>query len=228
MSPFDALRRLRIFTLRCVISGLSLLTLILSVVIPNKMIALIVVVSCVLIAVFLFYVNLDRLTNLAPGDSSLQSFKFITIFNTLLVLFGVLIVVLSETGSLVLTERGEKWFAGGAISLVMLVLGNIAPKIPFNRHTGLRLPWTVTNELAWIVAHRLLRYLSLPLAVIYFSGILAGVDFRLLSIAVFFFWIGIPGDFFAAGRPASVAEYCRIARNCARKKTVLYAESAAL
>lgn len=79
MSPFDALRRLRIFTLRCVISGLSLLTLILSVVIPNKMIALIVVVSCVLIAVFLFYVNLDRLTNLAPAirvrsrSSSLQS-----------------------------------------------------------------------------------------------------------------------------------------------------------
>lgn len=34
--------------------------------------------------------------------------------------------------------------------------GNLAPKLPFSRHTGLRLPWTAADEDTWIVAHRIL------------------------------------------------------------------------
>lgn len=43
----------------------------------------------------------------------------------------------------------------GAYLPVHAVAGNIAPKLPFNRYVGFRLPWTVTDEDTWIFTHRL-------------------------------------------------------------------------
>ena len=55
-----------------------------------------------------------------------------------------------------------KLFVFGVIALFVILFGNIAPKIPFNRYMGLRLPWTVTDEPTWRVAHRLAGALAWP------------------------------------------------------------------
>ena len=91
------------------------------------------------------------------------------------------------------SAAGEEYFAALIVSAVMLFGGNIAPKLPFNRHTGLRLPWTVMDEDTWIVAHRILGYISIPLAIVYLCLIPVISSFEVLSSAVILLWIGIPG-----------------------------------
>lgn len=76
---------------------------------------------------------------------------------------------------------------------VLLFLGNLAPKLPFSRHTGLRLPWTVADEDTWTVAHRLVGYLSLPLALVYLAGLSLTAQFEALTLGVFLLWVGVPG-----------------------------------
>nr|WP_279285788.1 SdpI family protein [Clostridium perfringens] len=49
-----------------------------------------------------------------------------------------------------------------------MFFGNLAPKIPFNRYMGLRLPWTVRDEDTWRVAHRILGYVSFPIGIVMF------------------------------------------------------------
>ena len=75
----------------------------------------------------------------------------------------------------------------------MLVLGNIAPKLPFSKHTGLRLLWTVTDEDTWVVAHRLVGYISIPLVLIYIACIPTVSNFEVLSGVIILLWVGIPG-----------------------------------
>ena len=53
------------------------------------------------------------------------------------------------------------------VVVILLVLGIIAPRLPFNKHTGLRLPWTVQDEEAWNVAHRIIGYISIPVVLLY-------------------------------------------------------------
>ena len=75
---------------------------------------------------------------------------------------------------------------------VMIISGNVAPKLPYNRHIGLRLPWTTRDENTWKVANRLLGYLTFPLVfimcVLYF---LLGRQDYILLIGILA-WIGIP------------------------------------
>ena len=83
------------------------------------------------------------------------------------------------------------------LAVPMLFFGNVAPKIPFNRYTGLRLPWTVRDEDTWIVAHRVLGYVSVPIAILLFTNVATDmpldtyVKFWWLGVVVL--WIAIPG-----------------------------------
>ena len=76
---------------------------------------------------------------------------------------------------------------------ILLVLGNLAPKIPFNRYIGLRLPWTVQDEDTWRLAHRILGYISFPLAFLYAALLLCGVGIETSTGVVIISWIAIPG-----------------------------------
>lgn len=46
------------------------------------------------------------------------------------------------------------------IFMLMVVFGNLAPKIPFNRTLGFRLPWTLSDQATWRYAHRIVGYTS--------------------------------------------------------------------
>jgi len=59
----------------------------------------------------------------------------------------------------------------------------------------LRLPWTLADEDTWVVAHRLLGYLSLPVAVFNIAGVLAAENLDLkvkISLCALFLWVVIP------------------------------------
>ncbi len=86
-----------------------------------------------------------------------------------------------------------RFFAAAIAAAVILFAGNVAPKLPFCKHTGLRLPWIVTDEGTWIAAHRVLGYVSIPLAFVYLAGVSAISNFESWTLAVVVLWIAIPG-----------------------------------
>ena len=68
----------------------------------------------------------------------------------------------------------------------------ISPKLPFNRHTGLRLPWTVQDEDTWNVAHKIIGFISLPIAVLYILGAMTLDHFETVTLVAILAWIGVP------------------------------------
>lgn len=93
------------------------------------------------------------------------------------------------------SRHGEEMFATAVISCVMLFAGIISPKLPFTRHTGLRLPWTVRDEDTWNVAHRILGYISLPAALLYIACALTVPNFEAVTLCAMLIWLGIPSLF---------------------------------
>ncbi len=75
---------------------------------------------------------------------------------------------------------------------IMIVIGNAAPKLPFNRYIGLRLPWTVRDERTWKVAHKLLGYLTFPLVAVMVIGCFFVSATELIKWCVIA-WVAIPG-----------------------------------
>ena len=66
-------------------------------------------------------------------------------------------------------SRNNEILTIGLVSIFMMVFGNLSPKIPFNRYFGLRLPWTIRDEQTWRIAHKIVGYLSFPIALIMFT-----------------------------------------------------------
>ena len=60
---------------------LSLLALLVSLVIENKMVALIVMSFCFLFAAIVLYQHLNELTDISPDNPKMETLKTVTIFN---------------------------------------------------------------------------------------------------------------------------------------------------
>lgn len=75
---------------------------------------------------------------------------------------------------------------------LVILIGNVAPKLPFNRYTGLRLPWTVRDEATWRIAHRVLGYTAFPIALALLIGMFAGASIQ-FGVGCIIAWVAIPG-----------------------------------
>lgn len=184
---------MKINKVRGAIIFLSFLALLAMLVFENSLIALVLSIICILVAVVILYSNLAELTDISANNPKVKTLKFVTIFDAVVVICCVVAALLMGTGAIEVAEDGEKFFAACITAIIMLVLGNIAPKLPFSKHTGLRLPWTVTDEDTWVVAHRLVGYISIPLVLVYIACIPAISNFEMLSMVVIILWVGIPG-----------------------------------
>lgn len=149
--------------------------------------------AALLATLFVLYRNLGALTDISADNPKMKTLKLVTVFDVTVLFSCVLWAVLVRLGIWTVSERGEEYFAAFIISAVILFSGLVSPKLPFNRHTGLRLPWTVTDEESWIVAHRVLGYTALPLALFYLGAVPVTAHFEALTLTVAALWVGIPG-----------------------------------
>lgn len=84
----------------------------------------------------------------------------------------------------------------GLFSCLFLFFGAVSPRLPFQRHTGLRLPWTVLDEPTWNLAHKILGMLALPITVLYVAVALVCEDVDAVakaSVGALLLYIAIPG-----------------------------------
>ena len=138
-----------------------------------------------LIAGIVLYRNLALFTSLTTDDLRLGIFRVTTLCNISILIIGIVFAFLSAVDVITFSENGEKLFAMVLLSCIMVFIGIVSPKLPYNRHTGLRLPWTVRDEDTWKIAHRILGFIS--------ACALTISNFEIVSVVTMLIWISIPG-----------------------------------
>lgn len=171
---------------------LSFAAMLVALMVRNEIVSIILVGGCLLASVIILYRNLALLTRVTTGDMKIGILRLTTIFNICILAAGIIISVLTASGVIDFTENQEKMLAMLLISCVMVFAGIISPKLPFSRHTGLRLPWTVQDEDTWNLAHKILGYISLPVVILYLTGALTIPYFEAVTVSAVLIWLGIP------------------------------------
>lgn len=181
---------------RGVILLLSFGTLIAALTVKIELLSLLLAGACMLTMLAILYRNLTLFTGAAADKAGIGALRAATIFDAVVLLLVLTVAALDKTALVALTEDGERLLAAVIMCGIMLFGGFISPRLPYNRHTGLRLPWTVRDEDTWNVAHRALGYISLPMTMLYLAAALTvrNADAAAAAATVcFILWIGIPG-----------------------------------
>lgn len=172
---------------------LSIIAMLIALIVKNEIVSILLVGACMLVAVIVLYRNLALLTSITTDDLNMGVLRATTIFNISVLVIGMIFAILVAFDVFTFSENGEKIFAMSLVSCVIIFAGIISPRLPFNRHTGLRLPWTVCDEDVWNIAHRILGYISLPIAILYVTCTLTISNFEIVTLCAMAAWIGIPG-----------------------------------
>lgn len=178
---------------RGLILFLSFVSMLLSLQVKNAAVSLILSGICLLVAVLVLYRNLALLTVITTEDMNLKTLRVTTVVNILVLILGMGLSFYTGTDGIQFSQQTEKMGAMLLVVGIMIFVGVVSPRLPFTRHTGLRLPWTVRDQDTWNLAHRILGYLSFPLALLYMACSLTTDYFEQVTLFVVFLWIGIPG-----------------------------------
>ena len=179
---------------RNLILFLSFLSMLVSLAAEKEIISVLLSGLCILACLFILYRNLALLTAVTSDDlKPLHTLRTATLFNGALLLVCMAMTVLTGLDILTLSENQEKIFAILLISGIILFFGMISPRLPFTRHTGLRLPWTIRDEDTWNLAHKIIGFTSVPIVLLYLSAAWTIPNFETVSAAAVLTWIGIPG-----------------------------------
>lgn len=175
---------------------LSFLALGVALAVESLVVSAVSVGVCILLALGILYRNLPLLCQGQISPAQNRLLKLVTIFDGGLFAGLMLLSVLVGTGRVVLSQTQEKWLLVGLFSCLFLFFGAVSPRLPFQRHTGLRLPWTVLDEPTWNLAHRILGMMALPITVLYVAVSLACPDIDTtvrVSVGALLLYIAIPG-----------------------------------
>lgn len=177
---------------RGVILLLSFLAMLIALIVKNEIISILLVGFCLLFAVSILYRNLALLTSVTTNDVKIGVLRITTFFDIGVLIIGILVSLLTAFDAIAFTENGEKMLAMLLISCVILFAGIVSPKLPFSRHTGLRLPWTVQDEETWNIAHKIIGYISLPVVLLYLACAWTIKNFEVVTLCAMVIWIGVP------------------------------------
>lgn len=182
---------------RGIILFLSFLALGIALAVKSPVVSAVSVGVCILLALGILYRNLPLLSQggkMTPAQNRLL--KVVTVFDGVLFAGLVVLSVLVGTERVVFSQTQEKWLLVGLFSCLFLFFGAVSPRLPFQRHTGLRLPWTVMDEPTWNLAHKILGIIALPITVLYVAVALVCEDVDAVakaSVGALLLYIAIPG-----------------------------------
>jgi len=177
---------------RGLILALSFLAMLVGLHVKNEIVSILLVGLCVLAAMIILYRNLALLTSVTTDDLRIGVLRITTFFNIGVLVVGIVFALLVAFDVITFGENGEKMFAMALVSCVILFSGIVSPKLPYSKHTGLRLPWTVQDEDTWNIAHRIIGYISLPIVLLYIACTWTVSNFAIVTLCIMIIWIGIP------------------------------------
>lgn len=171
----------------------SFITMLIAFLVKNEVVSILLVGLCVFATLFVLYRNLALLTSVTTDDLRLGILRITTFFNIGVLIVGVAFSLLVAIDIITFSENDEKMFAMALVSCVILFAGVVSPKLPYTKHTGLRLPWTVQDEATWNIAHRIIGYISFPVVLLYIACTWTIPNFEIVTLCTMIVWIGIPG-----------------------------------
>lgn len=121
----------------------------------------------IFISLVILDVQAPKIVNLSEDNPKVKTFRFLNRLTLFIVILCCIFAILSSLGKVTIPMNTDIVVIV-LITMVMMVFGNLSPKIPFNRYFGLRLPWTIRDEQTWRIAHRIVGYLSFPIALLMF------------------------------------------------------------
>lgn len=189
----DQARRVQFQKKREGILFLSFLSLVLALAGAQSLWGIAAFFACALAATAVLCRNLELLTQAAPRSAGHRAVVQTTVFCVVLEAALVALVILEKQGLVALTDQGDELVVSGVMVLLVLWIGLAAPKLPFNRFVGLRLPWTVRDADTWVLAHRILGWIAVPVLLFYLAGVLVFPNFGAVFLAAMAALIGIPG-----------------------------------
>ncbi len=150
------------------------------------------IIGAIIIMVFIVIdIQAPKIARLSKDNPKIKTLRSV---NRISISIGILITIYVklnvQEGKIPKGTKEILLVAG--VSLFMMLFGNVAPKIPFNRYVGLRLPWTVSDEDTWRIAHKLVGYTSFPLAIIQFVLVFFLEAESIVPVCVLL-WVAIPG-----------------------------------
>lgn len=144
----------------------------------------------IIIALVLLDIKAPAIAKLSNSNPKVKTLRFINrICLSVIILF--LIVELKPI-QVNISGRYADVLTSGGMALFMMVFGNLAPKIPFNRYIGFRLPWTIRDEETWKLAHKIIGFLSFPAAIAMFILSFFIKNSIIIPVTIVI-WIAIPG-----------------------------------
>lgn len=176
---------------RIVLLIASLLILTLGIIVPQNNRSFTIVVGIAIISMIVLDIKAGEVSNLSEGNPKIKTMRFLNRLGIIVFVTCYILSILPSTKNL-LNLKDNNMVAITLTSLFIMFFGNSAPKIPFNRYLGLRLPWTIRDEDTWKLAHKILGYTSFPIAIIMF---IASFFFKIETVSTIcaLSWIIIPG-----------------------------------
>ena len=154
-------------------------------VISNTILMSSIIGIVVIIALGYFTLNIHKLTNISKDNKKLKVVKTLNYF-----IINLIPVIIIFTSLFKIKMPNEELISIIIILLIMMS-GVFFKNFPYNRHIGLRLPWTVRDESTWIIAHKILALISMPLALLtYIATIYFDIEIS-LTVGIIS-WILIP------------------------------------
>ncbi len=175
---------------------LSFAALLIMIGVRNPMVSLVLIGGCFGVALLILNKNLSLFSETTISAAQMKALKAATIFNVVCLVVVIVLCGLLQAKVITLTEQQERWLLMGVFSFIFLFFGALSPQLPFQRHTGLRLPWTVCDEETWYLAHKIIGLISLPITLLYLGAAWTFRDMESIgkiSIAAMVLYIAIPG-----------------------------------
>lgn len=120
------------------------------------------------ILLILFHIYTPKIANLSIDNPKVKTMRRMNVLSMILV--AICFGIMNWSSELPFVKDNQSFMEFTIIIVVIIGIGNIAPKLPFNRYMGLRLPWTIRDEKTWKIAHRILGYLTFPIVIIILIG----------------------------------------------------------
>ncbi len=180
---------------RGLIIFLSLMTLFVSAVVREMTVSLVTIGACLSASLVILYRNLPLLSESTASAAQMGVLKGTTIFSAVFLAVLIILSGLLQAEVVTLTGQKESYLLVAIFACVFLFFGAICPRLPFQRHTGLRLPWTVQDEETWMLAHKIIGAISLPITLLFLAASFAFSDIEMIgavSVIAMGLYIGIP------------------------------------
>ena len=142
-------------------------------------------------ALIIFDIKAPKIANLSEENVKIKTMRTLNRLTIFIIIIGCIFSILSPIKSS-LNSKTNEILVVGLCSIFIMFFGNIAPKIPFNRYIGLRLPWTIRDEGTWKIALRILGYVSFPIGIGMFA-LSFFFNIEVIVITGILIWIIIPG-----------------------------------